>query len=150
MSFLDELKKLKALRDDGIITKKEYKEHKALILEEDISCSSFNKSEQNPMDYGKSKTSVKKAKNENHKEEEPMIITMEYDDGTEIETVVIGVFEVKGKEYIALVPDDDSDDIYLYGYAELDNDEFELLDIESDKEFDRVVKALEDLMDVAE
>jgi len=81
-------------------------------------------------------------------DEEPMVVTLEYDDGTEIETEVMGIFEVEGKEYIALIPDDDSDDVYLYGYAEVGDDEFELLDIEDEAEFEKVVKEFDALMDV--
>ena len=43
------------------------------------------------------------------------IITLEYDDGTELECEMMGVFEADGKEYIALIPQDDSDDVYIYG-----------------------------------
>jgi len=81
-------------------------------------------------------------------DEEPMVVTLEYDDGTEIETEVMGIFEVEGKEYIALIPDDDSDDVYLYGYAEIGDDEFDLLDIEDEEEFEKVVKEFDALMDV--
>jgi uncharacterized protein YrzB (UPF0473 family) len=83
-------------------------------------------------------------------DDEPMVVTLEYDDGTEVETEVMGVFEVDGKEYIALLPDDGSDDVYLYGYAEIggeDGDEFELIDIEDEAEFDKVVAAFDELMD---
>ncbi|GHU61763.1 hypothetical protein AGMMS49983_02050 [Clostridia bacterium] len=83
-------------------------------------------------------------------DDEPMIVTLEYDDGTEVETEVMGVFEVEGKEYIALLPDDGSDDVYLYGYSEIggeDGDEFELLDIEDEEEFDKVVAAFDELME---
>ena len=83
-------------------------------------------------------------------DEEPMVVTLEYDDGTEIETEVMGIFEVDGKEYIALIPDDDSDDVYLYGYAEVGDDEFELLDIEDEEEFEKVVKEFDTLMDIEE
>lgn len=72
-------------------------------------------------------------------EEEADIITLEFDDGTEIEAEIMGVFEVEGKEYIALIPDDDTDDVYIYGYKELSEEEFELIDIEDDAEFEKVV-----------
>lgn len=42
---------------------------------------------------------------------------------------------MKGKEYIALLPDDGTDDVYIYGYKEIGEDEFEILDIEDDEEF---------------
>ena len=80
-------------------------------------------------------------------EEEAEFITLEFEDGTEVEAEIMGIFDVDGKEYIALIPDDDSDDVYLYGYNEVNDDEFELIDIEDDAEFDKVVKVFEELTD---
>ena len=80
-------------------------------------------------------------------EEEAEFITLEFEDGTEVEAEIMGIFEVDGKEYIALIPDDDSDDVYIYGYKEVSEEEFELIDIEDDDEFDRVVKVFEELTD---
>ena len=73
-------------------------------------------------------------------EDDADIITLEFEDGKEIEAEIMGVFECDGKEYIALIPDDDTDDVYLYGYKEVSDEEFELIDIEDDDEFDRVAK----------
>ena len=81
------------------------------------------------------------------KYDEADYITLEFDDGQEIECEVMGIFEVEGKEYIALIPDDDTDDVYLYGYNEVSEEEFELIDIEDDDEFDKVVKVFEELTD---
>ncbi len=78
-------------------------------------------------------------------DEESEFITLEFDNGEEVEAEIMGIFEVDGKEYIALIPDDDSDDVYLYGYKEVNEDEFELIDIEDDAEFDRVVKEFDKL-----
>ena len=80
-------------------------------------------------------------------EEEAEFITLEFEDGTEVEAEIMGIFDVDGKEYIALIPDDDSDDVYLYGYNEISEEEFELIDIEDDDEFDKVVKVFEELTD---
>jgi len=91
-----------------------------------------------------------KAKDDKYADDEPMIVTLEYEDGTEVETEVMGIFEVDGKEYIALIPDDDSDDVYLYGYAETGDDEFELLDIDDEEEFEKVVQEFDALMDAAD
>lgn len=74
-----------------------------------------------------------------NEEDEIDVITLEFDDGTEVEAEVMGIFEVDGKEYIALIPDDDSDDVYIYGYKEISDEEFELLEIEDD-EFERAVE----------
>ena len=86
-------------------------------------------------------------KNAAIEEEEAEFITLEFEDGTEVEAEIMGIFDVDGKEYIALIPDDDSDDVYLYGYKEADDEEFELIDIEDDDEFDKVVKVFDELTD---
>ncbi|NLY71916.1 MAG: DUF1292 domain-containing protein [Clostridiales bacterium] len=71
------------------------------------------------------------------------VITLEFDDGEEIECEIMGVFDVDGKEYIALIPNDDTDDVYIYGYKEVGEDEFELIDIEDDEEFKRAAEEFE-------
>ena len=71
-------------------------------------------------------------------QDEPEYITLEFEDGAEIECEIMGIFDVDGKEYIALIPDDDTDDVYLYGYKEVSDEEFELIDIEDDAEFEKV------------
>ena len=68
-------------------------------------------------------------------EEEEDIITLEFDDDTAVECYIMGVFEVNGKEYIALEPDDGTGDTYIYGYKSISDDEFELVEIEDDDEF---------------
>ncbi len=70
---------------------------------------------------------------------EEEIITLEFDDGVSIDCEMMGVFDCDGKEYIALLPLDGSDDVYIYGYSEDADGEFELSDIEDDAEFDKVV-----------
>ena len=78
--------------------------------------------------------------------EEADVITLEFDDGAEIECEIMGVVDYNGKEYIALIPDDGSDDVYIYGYKEVGEDEFELVDIEDDAEFEAVVAEFDKIM----
>ena len=78
--------------------------------------------------------------------EEADVITLEFDDGAEIECEIMGVFDYNGKEYIALIPDDGSDDVYIYVYKEVGEDEFELVDIEDDAEFEAVVAEFDKIM----
>ena len=78
--------------------------------------------------------------------EEADVITLEFDDGAEVECEIMGVFDFKGKEYIALIPDDGTDDVYIYGYKEVGDDEFELVDIEDDAEFEAVVAEFDKIM----
>lgn len=79
-------------------------------------------------------------------EEEPDVLTLEFDDGTEVECEIMGVFDCDGKEYIALIPDDKSDDVFIYGYKEVGDDEFELVDIDDDAEFERAVAEFDKLV----
>lgn len=78
-------------------------------------------------------------------EGEDDFITLEFDDGEEVVCEIMGIFEVDGKEYIALIPDDKTDDVYIYGYAEISEEEFDLIDIEDDNEFNKVVEEFEKL-----
>ncbi len=76
---------------------------------------------------------------------EDEILTLEFDDGASFECGVMGTFECKDKEYIALEALDDSDDVYLYEYVPTDDD-FELVDI-PEEDFDLVSAEFERLMD---
>ncbi len=79
--------------------------------------------------------------------EEADFITLEFDDGVEIECEIMGVFDCGGKEYIALIPNDETDDVYIYGYKEVGDDEFELVDIDDDAEFEKVVAEWDSIME---
>lgn len=73
----------------------------------------------------------------NEKENELDVMTLTLDDNTELECVVIGVFDVDEKEYIALLPHDE-EDVFLYRYNELDDGELELTNIETEEEYEKV------------
>lgn len=82
-------------------------------------------------------------------ENELETITLTLDDDTELECAVIGIFDVEGiegKEYIALLPQDD-DTVLLYEYKELEDDEIELNTIEDDDEFDKVSSAFDSIFE---
>lgn len=75
--------------------------------------------------------------------EEDDILTLEFDDGTEEECGILGVFDALDKEYIALNPLG-TEDVYIYGYKEYDED-YDLIDITDEEEFKKVVEAFEAL-----
>jgi len=77
--------------------------------------------------------------------DEAEFITLQFDNDEEIECEILGIFDANDKEYIALLPDDGTDDVYIYGYKEVDDDEFELIDIEDEEEFNKVVAEFEKL-----
>ena len=83
-------------------------------------------------------------------EEDVEIITLEFDEGEEVECEIMGVFDFNGKEYIALIPDDGPDDVYIYGYKEIGEEEFEIVDIEDDAEFEAVAAEFDKIMDEQE
>ena len=56
-----------------------------------------------------------------------------------------GIFEVEGKDYIALEALDGTDDVYLYGYKPV-GDDFELLDLDEET-FEKVAAEFESLCD---
>ncbi len=86
------------------------------------------------------------ADNKNNIQEEADIITLEFEDGVELECEIMGVFDHADKDYIALIPLDDSDDVYIYGYNEVGEDEFELVDIEDEALFESVVAEFDAIM----
>lgn len=82
---------------------------------------------------------------------EHMNVTLTLDDGTDMECEVMCIFPVGEKDYIALIPvdkvDEEESEIFLYQFIEHENDEIELLNIESDDEFEAVSDAFDELMD---
>lgn len=79
-------------------------------------------------------------------DEEPEIITLEFEDNTKVDCEVMGIFDYEDKDYIALIPQDGSDDVYIYGYQEYDDGSFELEDIEDDELFAKVSAEFESIM----
>ena len=80
-------------------------------------------------------------------EEKPIYISLKFDgEFRKTKTEVMGTFAVRGKEYIVLAPVKPSEDIYIYGYRVISPDEFELLNINDEREFDRVVEELDRLL----
>ena len=74
------------------------------------------------------------------------IITLEFDDDTAVDCYVLGTFELNDKEYIALEPEDGTDDVYIYGYKQISDDEFEIIEIESEEEFDAAAAEFDAIM----
>ena len=92
--------------------------------------------------------------------EETMILPVTLDDGTELECEVLAIFPVGGRteeegvqerQYIAMLPlTDDAEDIFLYRFVPVGEDEFNLEGIEDDAEYEAVVDVFDMLLDDAE
>ena len=80
--------------------------------------------------------------------DEDVYLTLEFDNDEKKECLVLVIFEVEGKEYMALEAEDQ--EVFLYVYNELNEEEFELLDIEDDEEFEKVCAEFERLEAEAE
>ncbi|MBQ2981015.1 MAG: DUF1292 domain-containing protein [Lachnospiraceae bacterium] len=86
--------------------------------------------------------------------DDEMFVTLTLDDDTEVECIVITIFEADGKDYIALLPiDDENEDegeVYLYRYSE-DAEGNPILDnIESDEEYEVVADRFDEWLDEQE
>ena len=80
-------------------------------------------------------------------QEEAEVITLEFDEGEPVDCEIMGIFDFEEKDYIALIPDDGSDDVWLYGYIEDEKDgTFELEDIEDEEQFNKVAKEFDEIM----
>lgn len=90
---------------------------------------------------------------DNHNSEEDFDqITLTMDDGTDILCDILAVFPCGDKEYIALLPTDQADDsdVFLYQFVAHGDDDVELINIESDEEFEAVSDAFDELLDSEE
>ena len=89
-------------------------------------------------------------KEHEHLEDELQTITLTMDDDTELECIVIGIFDFEGKDYIALSSveeNEEESDILIYGYNEIGEDEIELEFIEDEDYFNKVADEFEKIFD---
>ena len=89
---------------------------------------------------------------ENYYGDNATSVTITLEDDTEIECVVLGIFDAGEGEYIAVLPENPRDGeeeglVYLYRYSETVNGEPELTNIESDEEYEIVSDAFDEMLD---
>ena len=83
-------------------------------------------------------------------------MTLDLDDGGKLECIVLNVFPVNNREYIALLPMNDEGhveedaQIFLYRVEELGDDEVNLETIEDDDEFELVSDYFDEMLDEQE
>ena len=83
-------------------------------------------------------------------------MTLDLDDGGKLECIVLYVFLVNNREYIALLPMNDEGhveedaQIFLYRFEELGDDEVNLETIEDDDEFELVSDYFDEMLDEQE
>ena len=83
-------------------------------------------------------------------------MTLDLDDGGKLECIVLNVFPVNNREYIALLQMNDEGhveedaQIFLYRFEELGDDEVNLETIEDDDEFELVSDYFDEMLDEQE
>jgi len=89
--------------------------------------------------------------------EEEMQVELNLEDGSTVVCEVITIIEVKGKEYIALLPQgqeqEEEQDVWFYSYSENPddpNEEPQLTYIEDDEEYEAVCEAFDEFLDECE
>ena len=89
-----------------------------------------------------------------NEEEQELTVTLTLDDDTEVECVVLTIFNAGEREYIALLPvegaDSEEGEVYLYRYSETEDGEPALDNIEDDDEYEAVADAFDELLDAQE
>ena len=86
---------------------------------------------------------------------EEVTVTLTLDNDEEIECAVLTIYEVDGKEYIALLPlneegTEEDGDVYLYRYIETEDGEPTLDNIEDDDEYEAAADAFDEWLDKQE
>ena len=67
-----------------------------------------------------------------------MFVTLDLDDGSQLECQILTIFDVDNQNYIALVPVDNDEEVIFYRYFEDEEGNPSLENIDSDDEFDAV------------
>lgn len=90
----------------------------------------------------------------NDENDDEMYVTLELDDGSEVECVVITILEADGRDYIVLLPEDGKEaeegEVFLYRYDEDADGNPNLTNIESDEEYEIVADRFDEWLDSQE
>lgn len=88
----------------------------------------------------------------NHDELESMFITLTTEEGEDIKCEVVAMFPFEEKQYAAVTPVEDPEELILFRVEPDDEDEEEgiLVDIEDEEELERVIEAFQELLDEQE
>ena len=92
--------------------------------------------------------------NTNNEEEifdpQEMFVTLDLDDGSQLECQILTIFDVDNQNYIALVPVDNDEEVIFYRYFEDEEGNPSLENIDSDDELDAVSDRFDELLDEEE
>jgi len=96
------------------------------------------------------------AENNQKNDDSDILVTLDLDDGTEVECEILTIFTVGEQDYIALLPLDDKGEpnedgeVFIYRYHEDEDGNPSLDNIENDEEYEAVADRFDELLDEAE
>lgn len=85
-----------------------------------------------------------------------ILVTLDLDDGSQVECEILTIFTVNEQDYIALLPLDDAGEpneegeVYIYRYSEDEDGSPSLDNIQDDEEYEAVSDRFDELLDEAE
>ena len=86
-------------------------------------------------------------------DEDAMFVTLDLDDGSQVECESLTIFDVNKQDYIALLPlsddDEESEEVFIYRYFEDEDGNPSLENIEDDDEYEAVADRFDELLDEA-
>lgn len=89
-------------------------------------------------------------------DDEDICVTLDMEDGEQVECEILTIFEVDGQDYIALLPIDEEEpevkesDVYIYRYFEDEDGNPSLENILNDEEYEAIEEKFDELLDEAE
>lgn len=91
--------------------------------------------------------------NTNLSDDEDICVTLDMDDGTQVDCEIVTIFDVNDQDYIVLLPlDEDGEEneegtVYIYRYFEDENGNPSLENIQDDEEYEAVEERFDELLD---
>ena len=92
-------------------------------------------------------------KNSNLSDDEDICVTLDMDDGTQVDCEIVTIFDVNDQDYIVLLPlDEDGEEneegtVYIYRYFEDEDGNPSLENIQDDEEYEAVEERFDELLD---
>lgn len=89
-------------------------------------------------------------------EDDDILVTLDMDDGTQVECEIITIFDLDDQDYIVLLPldengeENDEGTVYIFRYFEDEEGNPSLENIQSDEEFEAVEEKFDELLDEAD
>lgn len=91
--------------------------------------------------------------NTNLSDDEDICVTLDVDDGTQVDCEIVTIFDVNDQDYIVLLPlDEDGEEneegtVYIYRYFEDEDGNPSLENIQDDEEYEAVEERFDELLD---